>query len=161
MKKQIAVVATIVAIAFSGCGDDRSHPNDGTDVQIVYKNPTAVIDLNSTTHLPSRGGYTVDRTDTGTKNPFIFDGSKSQDNDEDNKSISNYQWSVNHTFISSCVDVNATGNKAVFKFLNVDANETNTTCYDEATGAGEINATLTVTDNEGKTNSITKSIKTN
>ena len=162
MIKKITVVATTVAVlVFSGCGDDRSHPKgvDAAGNPIVYANPTAVIDLNSTTHDLVRGVYNIDTVDTG--NPFIFDGSKSQDNDENNQSIVGYQWSVNHTFTAACVDINTTGTRAVFKFINVDVNDTNQTCYNEATDNGEINTTLTVTDDEGKTAIARKNIKTN
>ncbi len=159
IKKQITLTAIAALLTFSGCGEDRSHPNDENGNPIVYANPTAVIELNATTHNEARGEYTIDRVETG--NPFIFDGSKSQDNDENNQSIVSYQWSVNHTFTAACVDINTTGNRAVFKFINVDANDTNQTCYNEATDNGEINTTLTVTDNEGKTATVDKNIKTN
>ncbi len=153
--------AMIGLLAFSGCGEDRSHPAgvDDNGNPIVYKSPTAVIELNATTHQLSRGEYVVDRVDTG--NPFIFDGSASHDNDENNQSIVDYQWTISHSFIDACVDINITGQKAIFKFIHVDANESNQTCYNEATDNGEINASLTVKDNEGKSASTTKSIKTN
>ncbi len=155
------IIITVVAVlALSGCGEDRSHPADfdAAGNPIDYKNPTAVIELNATTHTLARGKYTIDRADTG--NPFIFNGSKSHDNDEANQSITAYAWNIQHTFITNCVDLNTTGDKAIFKFIHVDINESNTTCYDQATGSGDINVTLTVTDDEGKTATTNKNIQT-
>ncbi len=166
IKKQILLTAVAALLTFWGCGEDRSHPKgvDADGNPIVFKNPTAVIELNATTHIyvAASDTYTVGggaRDTVG--NPFIFDGLKSQDNDENNQSITNYQWSISHTFIPECVDINTTESQTVFKFINVDANETNRTCYNLAVGDGEINATLVVTDDEGKTASTTKAIITN
>ena len=168
MKKQIALIAAAAIVTFSGCGDDRSHPKgiDGEDNPIVYKNPTAVIDLNNTTHtyVSVLDQYTVGG---GTRmtigDPFIFSGARSQDNDEDNQSIQNYNWSISHTFSPNCVETNTTGNQIVFNFAHTlsTAADYNVTCRDEAVDNGEINVTLTVTDDEGKTASTTKAIKTN
>jgi hypothetical protein len=157
LKKSI-LIAGVVALVLGGCGDDRSHPKgvDENGNPIVYSNPTAIIDINATTHDFINGEYTLDRRNLS--NPFIFDGSRSHDNDEDNQSISQYAWSVNHSFSNACVDINKTGNRAVFKFINID---TNTTCLNEARDNGEINVTLTVTDNENKTATATRNIKTN
>jgi len=158
--KNSLVATAVLALALGGCGDDRSHPAgvDQNGVPIVYANPTAIIDLNATTHVfvEVLGEYTVDRTNLG--NPFIFTGTKSHDNDENNQSIATYAWSIAHSFTDACVDVNTSNNQAVFKFLHTD---TNATCTQEATDSGEINATLIVTDDEGKTAAATRSIKTN
>jgi len=101
IKKQIAAVAAVAVLAFSGCGEDRSHPKgiDADGNPIVYANPTAVIELNSTTHtyVSVLDAYTVGGGARATiADPFIFTGDKSQDNDENNQSITNYIWSVSH-----------------------------------------------------------------
>ncbi len=164
MIKNITAVATTVAVlVFSGCGDDRSHPKgvDENGNPIVYANPTAVIELNATTHTYAAptDAYTVGGgTRSTVSDPFIFTGDKSHDNDENNQSITGYAWSVSHTFIDACVDINKSNATMTFKFLHTD---TNNTCLDEAINNGEINATLTVTDNEGKTASTHRNIKTN
>ena len=162
VKKSILTVA-VLALVLGGCGEDRSHPKgvDENGNPIVYKNPTAVIDLNATDHTYAdvTKAYTVG---TGARNhlgsPFIFDGIRSHDNDENNASIKSYQWDLSFTHNPLCVDINKTDNTAIFKFINTD---TNNTCLNAAITPGEINATLTVTDDEGKTDTTTKSIKTN
>ncbi len=163
MKKEIFATTLLAVALLSGCGDrggDCERTTKGVGApKIEYKDPVAIIDLNSTTHtyVPSLGEYTIDRTHI--ENPFIYDGSRSQDNDENNQSITKYQWHFSHTFSPACVDINTSaGVKAVFRFANTDTNDT---CQNEALNNGEINATLTVTDDEGKTASTTKSIKTN
>ena len=158
MKKNIAILATIATMIFSGCGDDRSHPKDGVFNLDGNATPTAVIDLNATTHEYSDidKAYTIDRTNA--ENPFIFLGKSSHDNDENNQSIKKYEWNVSHTFSPVCIDVNKTSDLVRVHFANTDAN---TTCRSQAINSGEINATLTVTDDEGKTDSTTMSIKTN
>ena len=169
IKKQITLAAVTAAVlAFSGCGDDRSHPKgvDKDGNPIVYKNPTAIIDLNNTTHtyVPSLNQYTVGGgARTTISDPFIFSGARSQDNDENNQSIQTYAWNVSHTFSVNCVDINKTGDSAVFKFIHTlsSASDYNVSCSKEAVDNGEINASLTVTDNEGSTATTTKVIKTN
>ncbi|RUM65527.1 MAG: hypothetical protein DSZ06_04855, partial [Sulfurospirillum sp.] len=76
-----------------------------------------------------------------------------------NQSIEHYSWSIVSSFPSNCVDINAsTQEKAIFRFKNTDSNNS---CRTEALNNGEINATLTVTDDEGKTDTTTRNIKTN
>jgi uncharacterized protein YceK len=168
IKKEMVLVATAAILVLSGCGEDRSHPKgvDADGNPIVYKNPTAIIDLNNTTHtyVPALDQYTVGGgARTTLDDPFIFSGAKSHDNDENNQSITGYDWQIVHSFSAACVDVNTTGDSAVFKFLHTISSEAdyNVTCRDEAVNNGEINATLTVTDNEGKQASTTKVVKTN
>ena len=161
--KNSLIAAAVVTVVLSGCGDDRSHPK-GVDKQgnpIVYADPTAVMELNATTHTYAAvtDAYTVGGgTRTTVADPFIYDGSKSHDNDENNQSISQYAWTVSHTFIDSCVDINKTASLMKFRFIRTD---TNNTCLQQAINNGEINVTLTVTDNEGKTAVAHKNIKTN
>ncbi len=162
VKKSILTVA-VLALALSGCGEDRSHPKgvDANGNPINYANPTALIDLNATDHTYANAtqAYTVG---TGARNhlgsPFIFDGVKSHDNDENNQSITSYKWDFSFTHNPACVDIQKTSHTATFKFINTD---TNNTCVNAAITPGEINATLTVTDNEGKTAIARKNIKTN
>jgi hypothetical protein len=168
IKKQIALAATAVVLILGGCGEDRSHPKgvDANGNPIEYKNPTAIIDLNNTTHtyVPALDQYTVGGGARTTLNdPFIFSGARSHDNDENNQSITQYAWSISHTFSNACVDINQTGDSAIFKFLHTVSSEAdyNETCRDEAINNGEINATLTVTDNEEKRATTTKVVKTN
>jgi len=67
-------------------------------------------------------------------------------------------FGVYHTFSDACVDINKTGSKVIFQFIHTD---TNNSCLTEAVDNGEINVTLTVTDNEAKTATAAKNIKTN
>jgi len=138
MKKQIALIAAAAIVTFSGCGDDRSHPDDGSGVQIVYKNPTAVIDVNGTEHikLGENNNIFTYRVDSNLSNPFILSGDRSHDNDENNQSIQSYDWNITSTFSKDCLDINSTGSQSVIKLC------------DEAFTDGDINITLTVIDDE-------------
>ena len=163
MKKVFVATLSITAILalFTACGNNRAGDCDSIDfkgAKISHKNPTAIIELNSTTHeyVPSLGEYTIDRNHI--ENPFIFTGDKSHDNDENNQSITNYNWSISHSFSSNCVDINKSASKLIFRFANTDTNDT---CQAQALNNGEINVTLSVTDDEGKTDSTHKNIKTN
>ncbi len=162
MKKEILITLTTVALIFSACGNNRGGDCDemggNLGSKVEYKNPTAIIDVNSTTHqyVPALKEYTIDRTHL--ENPFIFKGDRSQDNDENNQSITKYSWDIKHTFSTNCVDLNISGSTAIFRFDNTDTNET---CANEAIDNGEINVSLTVTDDEGKTDTTIKTIGTN
>ncbi len=138
MMKKIAVATTVAVLVFSGCGEDRSHPDDGTDVQIVYKNPTAVIDVNGTEHIKQSENNSIFtyRVDNNLSNPFILNGDRSQDNDENNQSIQSYDWNITSTFSEDCLDINSTGSQSVIKLC------------DEAFTDGDINVTLKVIDDE-------------
>ena len=141
IKEITAVAATTAVLVFSGCGDDRSHPNDGNGNPIVYKNPTALIDVNGTKHIKqseSNGVYTY-RVDNNLSNPFIFSGDRSHDNDENNQRIQSYDWNITSTFSQTCLDINSTGSQSIVKVC------------DEAFRDGDINVTLKVTDDEEKT----------
>ena len=128
----------MAVLAFSGCGEDRSHPDDGTGVQIVYKNPTAVIDVNGTAHIKQDENNSIFtyRVDNNLSNPFILNGDRSQDNDENNQSIQSYDWNITSTFSEDCLDINSTGSQSVVKLC------------DEAFTDGDINVTLKVIDDE-------------
>lgn len=161
MKKILSITTVALAIVLlNGCGDRGGDcDSDSLGAVIKYENPTAIIDINSTSHTyyARDNAYTIDRANV--ESPIIFDGNRSHDNDESNQSITNYAWSLTHTFPTNCVDINTSvPTKAVFRFINTDSN---TTCRDQALNNGEINATLTVTDDEGKTDTTTKNIKTN
>ncbi len=166
MRRYIFTITTLTAVTltlFSGCGSSRGGDCDkegSKGAKIDYQDPTAIIDVNSTTHTyyDRDKAYTLDRAHI--ENPFIFSPYKSHDNDENNQSITKYVWNITSSFSPSCVDINNTfsNNLARFAFKNTDVNET---CREEATKDGEIDVTLTVTDDEGKSNSTTKQIKTN
>ncbi len=151
IKKQILLTAVAALLTFSGCGDDRSHPNDGSGTPIVYKNPTAIIDVNGTEHVQQdvNGTTYTYRVDNNLSNPFIFSGSRSQDNDEDNQSIQSYDWNITSTFSEDCLDINSTGSQSIVKLC------------DEAFTDGDINVTLKVTDDEAATASTQIVIKIN
>ncbi len=151
----VALLAT-VAVMLSACGEDRSHPTDpdapnSEKPVIVYKNPVAVIELNSTTHQynSQTGQYRYDNQES----PFIFDGSKSHDLDENNQSIVSYDWNVTVRYVRqsdvNCTDINKTGARAIVKLCNDAQNDAN------------ITAMLTVTDDENVTDTATKIIKIN
>ncbi len=150
MKYLILTTIVITTLALSGCGEDRSHPNpqnSNNTTPIVYKAPTAVIDINSTKHmLLDNGDY---RADNNLSYPFILDGNRSFDNDENGSSIVAYDWNITSTFSDGCLDINksaaADGSKVIIKLCN------------EVFNNGDINATLTVTDDED-TNATTNKI---
>ena len=155
IKKQIAIVATIATMVFSGCGEDRSHPKgiDANGNPIVHKNPVAVIDLNNTTHQYS-SAFNEYRYDTNNpQNPFIFDGKNSYDLDENNQSIVNYDWNITVLYKTqldvNCTDINITDSRAIVKLCPDARNDAN------------ITAKLIVTDDEGATDSASKFIKIN
>ena len=155
IKKQITAVATLAVLAFSGCGEDRSHPKvigaDGNT--IVYANPVAVIELNSTTH-EYNSAFNEYRYDTNNpQNPFIFDGKNSHDLDENNQSIVSYDWNVTVLYKTqldvNCTDINITDSLAVIKL-----------CVDARNDAN-ITAKLIVTDDEGAIDSASRFITIN
>jgi len=165
MKLTSVALLTSLAMILSACGEDRSHPSDPAAAnyqpEIVLKSPTAVIDLNASTHtyVENLDAYTVGGgARTTVEDPFTFSAASSHDNDEDNQSIVSYSWNVTHTFSANCVDINTTAGQTIFHFANTD---TNTTCFQEAVDNGEINATVTVKDDEGATDTETMLIKTN
>ncbi len=155
IKQNTLALVAISLLAFNGCNDDRSHPKDNVTTSgniITYANPIAVIDINGTTNLLQSDvndtlTYRLDNTNTN--NPFIVSGLRSQDMDENNQSIVAYDWNITSTFTAGCLDVNNTGTVVRIK-----------TC-DEAFNDGDINITLTVTDDENKTASANKLIKIN
>ena len=158
IKQNTLALVAISLLAFSGCGEDRSHPKANNDNnnqpgnKIIYADPIAVIDINGTTnHLQKdiNDTLTYRLDDTNTNNPFIVSGLRSQDMDENNQSIVAYDWNITSTFTAGCLDVNNTGTVVRIK-----------TC-DEAFNDGDINITLTVTDDENKTASANKLIKIN
>ncbi len=156
--KNSLIAAAVVTVVLSGCGDDRSHPNDGS-VGITYYAPVAVIELNATTHqyVEALDQYTIDRANIS--NPFVFDGKGSYDLDENNQSITTYDWNVTTSLSSTCVDINITEDTVRVSY-NIEQNAT--LCTAEALTYGqEINATLTVTDDEGEIAIAKKNIKTN
>ena len=150
IKKSI-LAGAVIALAFGGCGDDRSHPNDGSGKHIVYKNPTAVIDVNGTAHikLDENGSTLTYRADNNLSNPFIFSGARSHDNDQNNQTIVAYDWNITSSFSEDCLDINSTGAQSIVLLCN------------EAFTDGDINVTLKVTDDEHKTATTTKIIKIN
>lgn len=159
MIKKIAVATTVAVLVFSGCGEDRSHPMDGNSTITVYANPVAVIEVNASTHqyVEALDQYTIDRAHIN--NPFIFDGIRSHDLDENNQSIVRHAWNVTTSLSETCVDINITGNVARVAY-NVERNAT--LCTGQALTYGqEINVTLTVTDDEGAKATTIKNIKTN
>ncbi len=156
IKQNTLALVAVSLLAFSGCGEDRSHPKNNNGGQpgykITYADPIAVIDINGTTNLLQSDvndtlTYRLDNTNTN--NPFIVSGLKSQDMDENNQSIVAYDWNITSTFSAGCLDINNTGSVVRIK-----------TC-DEAFNDGDINITLIVTDDENKTASANKLIKIN
>jgi hypothetical protein len=149
-QNRLALLA-IMVLAFSGCNDDRSHPDAGNNGNsVVYGNPIAVIDVNGTgnTFQGENNGYLIYRY-ADENNPFIFNCSNSYDSDENNQSIVGCDWNITSNFTDGCLDINNTGN---IVYVNV---------CNEAYNDGDINATLTVTDDESKTASSTQLIKLN
>ena len=155
IKKQIAFVAALVVLTFSGCGEDRSHPKgiDRNGNPIVYKKPVAVIELNATTHTYDAqfNEYRYDTANQG--NPFIFDGKKSHDLDENNQSITKYDWNVTVLYKTqldaNCTNINYTDSRAIVKLCADARNDAN------------ITAKLIVTDDEGATDTASKFISIN
>ena len=152
MRKNIAILATVATMIFSGCGDDRSHP-DGMDGGVKFVNvaPTAIIDINSTGHnfLKTEGGFEVYRYEDA-NTPFIFDASASHDGDENNQSIVSYDWNITSTFTrENCLDINNTGSIVYLKVC------------DEALNDGDINVSLTIKDDEDTTASALRRLKLN
>jgi hypothetical protein len=152
MKKNIAILATIATMIFSGCGDDRSHPKDlnisGNSVK--YGDPIAIIDLNATNHkyLKDDNGTLVYRF-SNMSDKFIFNGNNSHDTDERNQKIISYDWNITSSFTNGCLDINKTG---TYAYINI---------CEEAYNDGSLNVVLTVTDDENKTATATKKIKIN
>ncbi len=140
----------VLGLVLSGCGDDRSHPKKSINTNsISYANPTAVIDINSTSHRALLSKGTDVYRYSNANDPFVLDGVSSHDNDERGDSIVAYDWNITSTFSNNCLDINQTGTKAIVKVC------------DEALNDGEINATLVVTDDEGKKDTTTRIIKIN
>ncbi len=144
------IAGLVLGLVLSGCGDDRSHPKNGIKgSSISYANPTAVIDINSTTHRPQpQRGFDVYRYDSPSA-PFILDGKDSHDNDERGEKIASYDWNITSSFGDGCLDLNNTGSSVIMKVC------------EEAYNDGNITVRLTVTDDEGAKDSTSRVIKLN
>jgi len=155
IKKQIAIVAIVATMVFSGCGEDRSHPKgiDANGNPIVHKNPVAMIDINATEHdflKEVNGTVEYDFRSTKHDSPFVIDGTRSHDMDTDGNNSVTYEWSYEEHFaVPNCADINNTGNGIVYIKLCETANQ----------GDGNMTITLQVKDNEGETATTRKILK--
>jgi len=156
MKKNIAILATIATLILSGCGDDRSHPEDDDTLSSTPVAPLSTFDFdkNATT------GYT--ETDDNDNNDstllfrwfseddkLVFDGSNSKDLDNVGTGVLTYNWIVknedNTTMSDSCIDANATNSTLIVKICD-EANDPE---------QEKFSVTLNVTDDDNQTSSST------
>jgi hypothetical protein len=129
MRKNIAILATVATMIFSGCGDDRSHPDEENVISKTPMSPIASlsVDKNATT------GYTeCDDKDNNNStllfrwfdasDVLVFDASKSKDMDSVGSGALSYDWIVknedNTTMSDGCIDKNVTGSKLIIKICN-------------------------------------------
>ena len=155
-----SLIAAVVTVALSGCGDDRSHPNDGKGVlSPTPQKPVAElnIDKNSTT------GYTEfddddNNSDTlafrwfSASDKLVFDGNASKDLDSVGTGVLSYNWRVknedNTTMSDNCINTTTVGSQLVVKICD-EAND-----IDQE----KFSVTLTVIDDENQTDSAKKTV---
>ncbi len=165
IKKQIAFITAVVVLAFSGCGEDRSHPKTGVGVKsIQLQAPLASLGVSAPVRADGSRGYSLQ--DDGDNNAstlayrwfdkddtLVFDASGSKDMDtKGTTAIQDYTWIVknenNATMTDACIDQNQTGTKMIIKICDeADDRE------DEV-----LSVTLFVKDNEGTTSSTKRTV---
>jgi len=148
MKNILLTTAVLAVVVLSGCGDRVGDCENGAGSKIVYKDPTAIVDV-------TPKGYTAEPDNDhnqstlafrwyNSNDPIIFDANRSKDQDFAGSQEVSYNWLVknedNATMDDSCISKDINGSRLIVRICD----QARDSEYEK------FSVKLTVTDNEGK-----------